>query len=213
MIRITFALTIIYLAAAMGVCAAEPMPIVTLSLPNPRTNEYLGHTIDIDGDRIIMGTRDGSFLVYDLSTRQRAYVSPTGLDRDVYVALEGMLGVVGSNPGAYIYDFTDLSDIKRFPLIPNDSPQSRFAGSVDIDGGVAIVGMHRGYGADNSGAAYLFDAATGAQIGELLADVPNQDESFGASVALEGGKALVGSHLSSDPYNSAVYLFDVRDEA
>lgn len=92
------------------------------------------------------------------------------------------------------------------------TPDHFFGLSVGISGGTAIVGS---YGDDengvDSGAAFLFDAATGALIAQLSPDDLAAGDEFGVSVAISGNVAIVGSPSDDDrgDDSGSVYLFDV----
>ena len=66
-------------------------------------------------------------------------------------------------------------------------------------------------GAADAGAAYVFDAVTGGLLRTLANPAPEAGDDFGASVAISGNIALVGSPYDdgSAAYRRAAYLFDV----
>ncbi|TWT46603.1 FG-GAP repeat protein [Botrimarina hoheduenensis] len=59
-----------------------------------------------------------------------------------------------------------------------------------------------------SGAAYLYDASSGAQLGKLLPADGAADDRFGRSVAVGEGVALVGA-VGDDSGAGSAYLFDL----
>ncbi len=91
-----------------------------------------------------------------------------------------------------------------------------FGDAIAIDGGLMLVGAS---GDDDngplSGAAYLFDVATGTQLGKLLADDGEGLDQFGYSVDLDGSLAIVGARWESEVANraGAAYVFDITDPA
>ncbi|MEZ4651863.1 MAG: FlgD immunoglobulin-like domain containing protein [Candidatus Eisenbacteria bacterium] len=111
---------------------------------------------------------------------------------------------------AYLYDSNSGAEL--FKLTPADGlTGDQFGASVALSGGVVVVGAP---GVDDnglgSGAAYLFSATTGTQIAKLLADDGLGGDSFGNSVAIDGGVVAVGA-MMEDGFavdGGAVYLFD-----
>jgi hypothetical protein len=70
----------------------------------------------------------------------------------------------------------------------------QFGWSVDVNGTLAVVGscLDDELGLD-AGSAYLFDAATGAQLGKLLPIAANPFDGIGCAVAINGSFILVGA--------------------
>ena len=98
-------------------------------------------------------------------------------------------------------------------LVPSDAAaQDKFGGAVALDGGRVLVGVS---GKDDlgqaSGAAYLFDAATGAQLDKWVASDGHAGQYFGSVARLDGGRALVTARHDQEvgPSVGAGYLFDV----
>lgn len=120
----------------------------------------------------------------------------------------------GTNSGAaYLFDANTGNQI--FKLQPNDAEQDdEFGNAIDISNGIVAVGAWRAdeFG-DASGAAYLFDASTGNQIDKLLPDTGNDIQTFGVSIAIDGGTVAVGSRtyfaLSEGYTYAKAYLFNV----
>lgn len=80
-----------------------------------------------------------------------------------------------------------------------------------ISGTISIVGSSL----DNekspaSGAAYLFDSVTGAQLAKLSPSDSHPQQRFGESVAIAGTTAIVGAIFDDENYvaSGAAYLFD-----
>jgi FG-GAP repeat len=98
-------------------------------------------------------------------------------------------------------------------LLPDDGlPDDRFGFSSDISNGIVAIGAkwvdENGF---NSGAAYLLDASSGAQIAKLLADDGAANDEFGSAIAIDGNYVVVGTFQDSEngPFSGSVYLFDV----
>lgn len=81
-----------------------------------------------------------------------------------------------------------------------------FGEAVDVDGGTALVGAPSEDAPDDqSGAAYLFDLATGQEYARLVPPTPAEGMHFGSSVALTSTAAIVGT----DNGNAArIWVFD-----
>ena len=97
-------------------------------------------------------------------------------------------------------------------LQPSDETSTYYFGqATSVKGGLALVGcIHNNSSGVDTGAAYLFDAASGQELFRVMAsDGGNMDE-FGHDVALEDGLALVGApwNFTGHDYSGAAYLFD-----
>ncbi|TWT46804.1 FG-GAP repeat protein [Botrimarina hoheduenensis] len=170
------------------------------------------------------GTDSGSAYLFDVATgAQLAKLTASDAAEFDYfgysVALDNGVALVGSyldddagreSGSAYLFDVATGAQLAK--LTASDASFfDQFGQSVAIDGGVALVGS---FGDDDaggdSGAAYLFDVATGTQLAKLTASDAAADDFFGLSVALDGGVALVGSYLDDDAGNGSgsAYLFD-----
>ncbi len=124
------------------------------------------------------------------------------------VAMDGDLIVVGAPnaqpPGpvsrsgaAYVYERGPGGVLVETRLVPSDpSAFALFGADVAIDDGAILVGAPRAHGAvPYSGAAYLYTPDGAGGWSETKVTVPtgaNGDE-FGASVAMDGGRLLVGA--------------------
>lgn len=117
----------------------------------------------------------------------------------------------GSGSGsAYLFDA--ITGEQLFKLNADDAfAGDRFGESVDIDGGLAVVGAS--YDDDNgsfSGSAYVFSVIDGLQTVKLTADDGDNLDLFGRSVAIDGGLIVVGSPWDDDhgTQSGSVYIFD-----
>lgn len=81
---------------------------------------------------------------------------------------------------------------------PDGAPFDRFGRSVAVEGSTVLVGT--AFDDDNgdaSGSAYIFNAQTGTFTEKLLFNHGAPRDTFGKSVALRGGKAIIGAPNSS----------------
>ena len=91
-----------------------------------------------------------------------------------------------------------------------------FGESLDTQGNLLLVGAPRDdAAADDAGAAYLYDAASGLLRHRFTAPGAGPDESFGEHVDLAGDLVLIGAPLSDATFanEGAAYLFDVTSGA
>ncbi len=111
---------------------------------------------------------------------------------------------------AYLFDASTGVQIAK--LEPDDCPSGNsFGSSVDIRDGIVAVGMARYLDeGGQTGAAYLFDASTGAQIGKLLANDRANGDEFGESIAIGGGLVAVGAYRDdvTGADSGSAYVFD-----
>ncbi|MFI4871462.1 MAG: PQQ-binding-like beta-propeller repeat protein [Phycisphaerales bacterium JB061] len=172
----------------------------------------------------ISGTLSGAVYLFDATTGAQLHkLSPSdGAERDYFgssVALSnGYLWVTaayddddGEDSGsAYVFDV--LTGEELFKVKPDDGEPSKFFGvRAAADNGIVVIGAPL----DNevamySGAAYVFDIATGAQLDKLLPDEGQALDFFGSSVAIDGGLIVSGSPRDDDNGSGAgsAHLFD-----
>jgi hypothetical protein len=204
-----------------------------LQKTTPLVNEDFGSSVDIDGNQIVVGamtdiTRGDDFgaaYLFDASTGNliRTFVNPgtvAGSDFGISAAISGNLVIVGAeredvsgqdNAGAaYLFDASTGIKLRTFNEI---SPQAdhRFGSSVDVNGTHVLIGASKAtVNTVNSGVAYLFNIATGAQIAQYSHPAASGNDRFGESVSLSDNKVLVGAwQTSAGATNTgAAYLFD-----
>lgn len=129
------------------------------------------------------------------------------------VAISGTTAIVGasskdsSTGAAYLFDTTTGQQIAK--LTASDAAAGQYFGfAVAVSGTTAIVGAtgNRAHGF-NTGAAYLFNTETGAQIAKLTASNAAQGDMFGTSVAISGNIAVVSASQSALDEGEAVRPF------
>ena len=124
------------------------------------------------------------------------------------VALSGTRIAIGApnenvngfhNGAVYLYDLAtfDLVSTLLIPT-PNKDTEEFLGNDVALSGDFVLAGApFRNFGPATSqkdlGAAFLFDAVTGAFLQEFDDAAPNINDGFGFSVALDGGDALVAA--------------------
>ena len=167
-------------------------------------------------------------------TLQDGFVNPSPNDNDLFgqsVSLNGGLALVGASLDAttgsgsgqaYIYNAATGTLLHTLsnpgtPPTANDN----FGQSVSLSGNLALVGAQNDdTGATNAGAAYLFNATTGA-LQRTFTDpgpAPILLDNFGHSVALSGNLALISAtgDANGSPSRSgsgAAYLYNTTTGA
>mgnify|MGYP000728304901 CR=1 FL=1 len=185
------------------------------------------------GDEDPNGDAAGSAYVFERSTgswTQQAKLTPDDGDaEDLFgdaVALDGATALVGApwdeDPNgdaagsAYVFERTNGSWTQQAKLIPDDGDaDDLFGDAVALDGDRALVGANgdEGPNGDYAGSAYVFERSNGswAQQAKLTPDDRDRRDSFGDSVVLDGGTALVGANGDEDPNGAnagSAYVFE-----
>lgn len=203
--------------------------------------DSFGYSVAIDGDTVIIGSiwhthsgiQSGAAYLYNIAGASGVITETAKLiasDRQnfdllgVSVALSGGKAIVGAegSESAYVFDVAGASGLitESAKLVPTDST-FRFGAAVAIDGGTAIVGAPHGWAGSNpNGKAYVYDV-TGAsgtitQTARLAPSNGVNGDQFGASVAIDGGNAVVGAVRNAGNNGvraGTVYLFDITDAA
>lgn len=209
-----------HLGAAYVFDVATGQELLKLPPAGSSTPFWFGCSVAIDGDRCAIGARGtgvfqaGAAYVYDLSTGVELLklTDPIPSDDDGFgtsVSIRGdALAVSGNKGRAYVFDAWTGKERYRLTL-----PSIGGAG-VSIDGERLIAGL---IGDDdlgkNSGAARVFDLATGVELFELHASDGQAEDEFGSSVAIDGGLAAVGvPHKDGGPAlpdSGAAYVYSI----
>ena len=150
------------------------------------------------------------------------WVPSDGAEDDYFgirVAISGETAIIGAyrdsdqtHEAGAAYLYNARTGFELMQLYASDySFNDRFGAGVAINESYAIVGAI--YDDDNgsqSGSAYIFNAATGVELGKLLPLDGSADENFGSRLAISGTTVVGG--LSSDDDNGllsgSAYLFD-----
>ena len=95
---------------------------------------------------------------------------------------------------------------------PTPTVNDLFGISVALGGGRALVGESEDdTNGVEAGQAHLFDAGTGALLQTFNDPTPTSADSFGAAVALDGGRALIGAFRDDTDviFGGQVHLFQL----
>jgi len=205
------------------------------------SGDELGNAVAIDGSYMVIGAdhydasptlgNSGAVYVYDVATGLELYKF-RGSDENLEnrlgstVAIEGTVAIAGAafntnTNGTYagavfVFDVTTGTELMKLTASDGHGDQ-RFGSAVNIDGNMAIIGA---LGDDNNGeytgAAYIFDLTTGAELHKLIAS-DNQTERryFGSTADIQGNYAAVGGWADNDQGSMAgsVYVFDTTTGA
>ena len=200
---------------------------------NPADGSGFGSAVDVSADRIVVGAPGafadgggrlggfGAMYLYDAKTMSLiTRVTPPGtqaMDNVGHsVAVEGKTLVAGApfdstlapESGA-VYVFKSSNGRLRFKLTAADAAkEDRFGFAVSTNGALIAIGapFDDDRGAD-SGAVYLFDAATGAFVRKIVADDGGINDQFGIAVDLVGDHLAVGA-WGDNAGAGSVYVFD-----
>ena len=204
----------------------------TLNNPNPAAFDYFGADVAAFADVVVVGAYwdddvvedGGAAYFFDANTGMMGttFFSPTASSFDFFgqaVAVSGNLMAVGTfldDNGGVDAGSVQIFDTETGALlhsIPNPSPAARdnFGVSVAMSNDLLVVGAHRDdAGATDAGTAYLFDALSGTLLHTLDNPLPNDQDNFGISVAIDGTNVVVGAdNDDTDALNTgAAYVFD-----
>jgi cyclophilin family peptidyl-prolyl cis-trans isomerase len=165
---------------------------VGLSPEDAAVNDNFGYSVSINGDYVIAGA-----IGDDPSS--------------------GFPNFTGS---AYICKYDGTAWVQQAKLTADDGAQSdKFGWSVSIDGHYAIIGaIWDDDDGTNSGSAYIFehnsvDPDIWNQVTKLTALDAAAGDYFGYSVAIGGGRALVGAYQNDDngSNSGSVYIFEPNE--
>jgi hypothetical protein len=175
-------------------------------------NDVFGNSVAIDGNLVIVGapsknSAQGAAYLFDATTGlQLDKLTPNSPQTNSWfgraVGVSGNRAIVGAPFASFgILDrglaflFDTGTGNQLFQLLATDGASfDRFGGSAAISGGKALVGAsdHGVFGA-LSGAAYVYDVATGQLDSKLTSTDAAAGELFGHSLALSGERAVIGS--------------------
>jgi len=149
-----------------------------------QSNDNFGWSVDIDGDYVVIGAKNGDSNVIDSGS---AYI----FKRD---------GTTWSQQAKLTASDAAATD--------------RFGWSVSISGNYAIVGAYNNddNNASSSGSAYIFkrSGTNWSEQQKLLASDPAQDDEFGESVAISEDCVIVGAYRKNS-YTGAAYIYPLKE--
>jgi outer membrane protein assembly factor BamB len=179
----------------------------------PQSNNVWGTDLDIDGNRLIIGSWYGNAAyVFDINTGQqlRSLSVPGSENFGFSVAIKGNTAVIGDISdsangylagAAYIMDVTTGDVLSTLRGSDGDYYQG-FGNDVAIDENYALIGSSA------TSSVHQYDLATGMLIRKLRGTDTRRSDGFGNQIAVDNGRVLV-----SAPNKPAVYLFDLTTGA
>ena len=208
--------------------------IQTFQNPSPAVGDKFGHSLSIDGSNVLIGeprseikNGAGEAYLFDANTGLllQTFVNPDpDVDsRDFFghsVSIHGsnvLIGAPWDDTGAresgvaYLFNANTGQLIHTF-LNPRPNANDQFGYSVAIDGRNVVVGALNDDSLAEGGAAYLFDANTGKQLGGFRSPRPGRFRDFGASVTVDGSSVVIGAPraIVESISAGAAYLFDAN---
>ncbi|MBT8231653.1 MAG: hypothetical protein KJN84_03420, partial [Bacteroidia bacterium] len=200
-------------------------------------NSQFGYSVDVDGDRAIVGAhfndvngvaQVGAAYIYDWDGAMWNETQLVASDGEYYdgfgydVAIDGDRAVVsakwdddqGSTSGSvYVFDYDGTNWIESHKLNQGSyqaGPQ--FGEDVDLDGDRLVVGApkydHSGY--NQAGRAYIFDYNGSSWVRTMLqAYDPFNYDAYGTGVSVSGDRVVVGAHADDDAGTSSgsIYVY------
>lgn len=115
-----------------------------------------------------------------------------------------------------VYLFDAATGAQVMKIVPDDGlADDQFGRSVSIGGGLLAVGADTDDLGVSSGAVYVFDVITGAQLHKILAFDGAASDAFGGWVRLDDGLLGVGAAFHSDGLfgTGAAYVYDAHSGA
>ena len=188
---------------------------------------HLGVDVAIHGNRaIVSSSEQRAAYVYDTATDDLVHKltaagnlgfgSSVAMDSDVIIV--GGTSSSGAGLGGSVHAFDALTGDRLWQFVSDESAD-HLGFSVDVSGNTTIVGAPyaRREVKTDAGAVHLFNSYTGEHQRELQPISPALGRNFGETVAIDGGRALVG--VSNERRGSlfggelsapgAVYAYDV----
>jgi hypothetical protein len=185
--------------------------------------ELFGSSVAVTGDVALIGANldddngeaAGAAYVYRYDgtswVEEQKLLASDGTSRDFFgrsVAVTGNVALIGANGdfpngSAYVYRYDGTSWVAEQKLLPSDGSGSNrsFGESVAISGNVALIGAQwDDDNGNNSGAAYVYryDGTSWVEEQKLLASDGTPFDTFGDSVAISEGVAVIGAERHGD---------------
>lgn len=210
----------------------NPVELAKILPPEDFEAQSFGESLAVDDRILAIGTpRSQTAFVYDITNPESPSLV-TQLIPDVNViwlvdfgiSIETTRNLVAvadttyqgdqNDSGGAVFLFDSETGEQRSMIVPNDGIiNQNFGVDISLDGATLAIGAQADD--DNgflSGSAYIFDIedpAAPAQIAKLLPSDGYERQSFGISIAVVGGLAIVGSDINaSSGAFGAAYLFD-----
>lgn len=208
-----------------------------LTANDPSLDAAFGDSVALDGSRALIGSysdddlglRSGSAYIFDFvnstwgqSRKLLPADGTTSLRFGVSVDVAGNRAIIGSgdrddqgpDPGAaYVFELVGTDWVESAKLCSSDT-SGNFGSAVALVGNRAFVGANSEVHTEAlPGAVYIFESQSSGwqQTGKLVADDATAWDYFGTSLAVSGGRILIGAPQSNRaaPAAGAAYFYSV----
>jgi hypothetical protein len=219
---------VVYLYDLLSTTPTEPA--LTLSNPEPDSEDWFGHQIVVSGSRLVISApydrvatsrRAGTVYVYDLNsadpyTPQFEIPSPNIAYQALFgatLALDGDILVSGGNFGIYAFDLSSSTPAEPVVTLSGSGQSSR---PVAVSGRRIAIGTFNGdvSDIDSAGWVSLYDLDSPTpNVRTHLFEPPSpvQNGFFGRSLSMEGDFLVIGA--TSVPGRAleagAIYVYDL----
>ena len=178
---------------------------------------FFGTSVDISGNRVIVGTTDDSAYVFEYDSTSDVWNQKAKLEggEDSYfgysVGIDGDFAVVGAEAvsKAYIYEYNDGSDSwGQNKILESSNDFARFGCGVAIDDDVIVVGSYNMSQYVGAGFVYYYQGGVWneSSYSVLRSTEMSQGQMFGYRVAISSDLIVAGVQWSSN--DDKVYIFD-----
>jgi hypothetical protein len=143
-------------------------------------------------------------------TEQAKLLAPAGANgAGCSVSLSGNRALIGSLGGAaYTFVSDGHSWVLEATLVAADG-NAFFGGAVSLSGNRALIGASAANSAPGAAYIFVFDGSNWSQEAKLISSGSATNDYFGAAVALQGSRALVGAN-GQNSNKGAAYIFSHR---
>ncbi len=181
--------------------------------PNPAVSAYFGFAVAATADRIAASAYQdnsgaGTAYLFSVATGSlvQTLTKPGAASFDNFgyaLAMSGGILAVGTprddtsatDAGAVVQFDAATGAFLRKLTNPTPASFESFGNAVAMSGNRLAVGAYRdGFGAANSGAAYVFNAETGAVVQSWTNPTPGLGDNFGYAIAISGSTVIVGAY-------------------
>ncbi|HED64476.1 MAG TPA: hypothetical protein ENJ09_02865 [Planctomycetes bacterium] len=239
--RLLSLLPLLFFASATS---AQSLALGELAAPDSLDGDQFGLAVDCAGHSVIVGTKvhdggggilSGAAYVYDWigSWIQSAKLVASDAAPQDYFGIDvgltadrAIAGASGDDDGgtksgsAYVFERQqDGTWLEVAKLTASDAiAGADFGTSVDIDGDLAVVGApDAGAGTNKPGHVYVYKRqqdGTWLEVAILVASDASNNDDFGWSVAIDGGRVIAGATLDDDAggASGSAYIFEEQPD-
>lgn len=212
------------------VIRAQVVPAYTLESPEPFDFELFGASLAINEERILIGAPDdlyfkGKAFLFDANTGSylRAFSHPTPKEGNFFGGYVGlgagyaavMAEVTTENYSeVFIFDLEsgELERTIQFPTFVSEVIGNYKGNSLAVFGRNILIGASDyDFGRNGFGIAYLYDALTGDLLESFVDPVPQRNDYFGSTVALNDEYVVIAARGDDTTLDNAgqVFVFDL----